>query len=124
MLDRNECYTIKKNTLPSTTNMKARYVITGSVVLVLSIVIFIGIQEAKVFAAEGMAASEAEQESTASITQTSPTRAAVYGMSQEIAIWSELVELATFAGAGIAVIMLGYGLLSRDWPERMVSSPS
>jgi hypothetical protein len=102
--------------------MKARYVITGSVILVLSVVIFMGIQEAKVFAAGGMAAGEPNPESPASITQTSPTKAAVYGMSQEIAIWSELVELATFAGGGIAVIMLGYGLLSRDWPERMITS--
>jgi hypothetical protein len=102
--------------------MKARYVITGSAVIVLSIVIFMGIQEAKSFAAEGIAAGESSPDPTASITETSPTKAAVYGMSQEIAIWSELVELATFAGAGIAVIMLGYGILSKDWPERMVSS--
>ena len=99
--------------------MKARYVIAGSVVLVLSIVIFIGIQDAKAYAAEGIAAAQQEPD-YAGISQVSPSKAAVYGMSQEIAIWSEVAELVTFAGGGIALLILGYGLLSKDWQERPI----
>lgn len=97
--------------------MKARYVIAGSVLLVLSMVVFMGVQEAKTFASKGVTAAQDPARGSAGLSQLTPSEATAYGMSREIAVWSELAELALFLGGGISLVIMGYGLVSKDETE-------
>lgn len=89
--------------------MKARYVVVGSIILVFCGIIFVGIQEVKAFSGEVLAGSQ-----PLGVNERTPEQAARYGMSQEIAGWSQLVEIATFVGGAISMVVLGYGMVSTD----------
>jgi hypothetical protein len=88
--------------------MKARYVVIGSIMIAFCGILFAGMQEVNAALDRGLDGAAQD------VDARTPEQAARYGMSQEIAGWSQLVEIAAFVGGAVSVAVLGYGIVSTD----------
>lgn len=112
---------MKKNALVFIMVVKYPHVISGVAILLLSVLVFNGIQAAKSYANAGISDYEKPTSGSAAISNPpTPTQAAIYGMSLEIALWSSILEVITMMGGAVSIIILGYGLVSKDTDKQEI----